>query len=333
MKKRLLRSLSPLAARLPLEWLLRISGQKLFLPFYHSVQIDRALPHIKHLYDLRSLETFEKDLDFLLTYYQAIDLASLYQQLQTGQAFERPSFLLSFDDGLREVYDHIAPLLLKKGIPATFFLNSAFIDNRDLFFRYKVSLLTEQLESKNISDATKAEIKAITNTNNLTDIKYQDRFILDKVAEFLEFSFQDFLKEQQPYMTQAQIQYLLDQGFSIGAHSIDHPLYKDLDLQEQLRQTRESQHFIDRLFSPAIKAFAFPFTDDGISKRYFERIKAEGITDISFGTAGLKKDTAAFHLQRFPVEAFPFEMHKLVSSEYFYYFGKAFLGKNKIQRK
>lgn len=337
MKKRLLRSLQPLASKLPLEWLVRISGQKLFLPFYHSVQKDQPLAHIQHLYQLRSLEAFEKDLDFLLRYYQPIDLASLMQHLQAGEPLEQRQFFLSFDDGLREVYDWIAPLLLKKGIPATFFLNSAFVDNQDLFFRYKASLLIEQLAqgsySKTIIKTISEELDSEDFRTALLKINYQNQGVLAKVADLLEYKFEDFLATNQPYMTTAQIQQLLAQGFTVGSHSIDHPLYKNLSLEDQLQQTRESQDFINRHFSPSVKAFAFPFTDDGIEAAYFNQVQSEGLVDISFGTAGLKQDSASFHLQRFPVEAFPFDMHQLVSSEYFYYFGKALLGKNKIKRK
>ena len=93
----------------------------MFLPFYHSVQKEAPLPHIQHLYELRTLADFEKDLDFLLKYYEPIDLAGLLEQLKLGKPFERNTFFLSFDDGLREIADWIAPLLFKKRDSSYFF--------------------------------------------------------------------------------------------------------------------------------------------------------------------------------------------------------------------
>ena len=52
---------------------------------------------------------------------------------------------LSFDDGLREIANEIAPLCRQVGVPATFFVNSASLDNRFLCFRNKASLLIEKL--------------------------------------------------------------------------------------------------------------------------------------------------------------------------------------------
>jgi peptidoglycan/xylan/chitin deacetylase (PgdA/CDA1 family) len=337
MKKRLLKTFQPLAIKIPLEWLVRITGQRLFLPFYHSVQNDNPLPHIQHLYSLRSVQNFEKDIDFLLKHYQPIDLKGLLDQLKSGKPVEQNTFFLSFDDGLRECHDFIAPILLKKGVPATFFLNAAFVDNKGLFFRYKASLLIDHLEKNKISEATeKIIVQRFGNQDikqSILKVNYQNRKILDEIAEYLEVNFDYFLKVNQPYLSSEQINNLIQNGFTLGSHSIDHPLYSGLELAEQIRQTEDSQDFINTNFPQEIKAFAFPFTDHGVSSTFFEAIKKDQLLDITFGTAGLKNDNTPFHLQRFPVEEFPFQMHEMVASEYFYYFGKSFLGKNRINRK
>ena len=225
---------------------------------------------------------------------------------------------------------------LKKGIPATFFINSQFVDNQDLFFRYKASLLVDHLSKTQQSKASEKVMQKLLEKQDINtailEINYQNKDILDQIADHLEVNFGDFLDQQKPYLSKAQIKNLIAQGFTIGSHSIDHPLYESLALDEQIRQTSESQAFVNQLFEPAVKAFAFPFSDHGVSTAFFQQLQHKKIIDLSFGTAGLKQDSIPFHLQRFPVEAFPFQMHELVSSEYFYYFGKSFLGKNKIKR-
>ncbi len=337
MNKRLLKFFQPLAARIPLEWLIRITGQRLFLPFYHTLQQDKPLPHIQHLYQLRTVKDFEKDLDYLLKNYDPISLEDLVIHIKNKQTFNKNTFFLSFDDGLREVYDLAAPILQKKGIPTTVFLNAAFVDNKGLFFRYKASLLIEHLKTIKLLPASQKKLEQILQSKNtskaILKVSYTNKETLDKVAELLGYDFQDFLKKEQPYLTSEQIKTLKNRGFSFGSHSIDHPLYNELDLSEQIRQTKTSQHFVNEHFKPNIKAFAFPFTDYGVSNSFFETIKKEEVLDISFGTAGLKNDMENFHLQRFPVEALPFQMNELINTEYFYYFCKSFLGKNTILRK
>ena len=55
--------------------------------------------------------------------------------------------VLTFDDGHLEMFEVVAPILSKRGISATFFLNTGFLDNKDMFFRHKASLLIGHLKS------------------------------------------------------------------------------------------------------------------------------------------------------------------------------------------
>ena len=49
----------------PLNILVKGTGQRNIYPFYHAVS-DEELIHIKHLYKVRTVKEFERDLDFLL---------------------------------------------------------------------------------------------------------------------------------------------------------------------------------------------------------------------------------------------------------------------------
>src|SRR5687768_8144112 len=129
---------SPLPGLLSVSRMTALTNHNFILPFYHIVSNEEC-PHIKNLYRVKTTAQFESDLDFLLQHYTAISINELNHVVE-GKFKNKKIFFLSFDDGLREVHDVIAPILLRKGLPATFFLNADFIDNRALMFRYKVSL-------------------------------------------------------------------------------------------------------------------------------------------------------------------------------------------------
>ena len=251
------------------------------LPFYHVVS-DRELP-FRSNYNYPSVSKFEADLDFLLSKFRPIELDDLLSGKNLSKRFH-----LSFDDGLAECHDIIAPILKKKGIPATFFINPSFVDNRDLFHRYKAAEITNQLKAKNI------QIKL--------QKTYADINSLDELAADLEMNWAEMLKEKKPYMSKSQVQHLQDEGFTIGAHSMDHPEFWLLDEESQLEEIRESMSWVSQMFSPKIKAFAFPFTDVGVSDLVFKTCHEENLFDISFGTAGLKKDLIDRNFQRLPME-------------------------------
>ena len=96
----------------------------LLLPSGHIVG-DVAPDHVKHLFKIPSLMKFKADIEFLGRHYEPLPLSELARVGQASRERGAPKhFVLSFDDGMREIYDVIAPFLHAKGIPAIFFLNS-----------------------------------------------------------------------------------------------------------------------------------------------------------------------------------------------------------------
>jgi peptidoglycan/xylan/chitin deacetylase (PgdA/CDA1 family) len=326
----------------PVKQMIRLTGQKIILPFYHAVS-DESLPHIKHLYSTRSVKKFSEDLDFFLRSYQPVSFSELLQLLKGSGKVDKPVMVVSFDDGLKEVYEVIAPILLKKGIPATVFVNTAFVDNRDLFFKYKASLIIDRLDKinhpKNLYEIINSRLGSTIRSKpamvrKILNISYDQKNMLDSIAELLDINFETFLKIRKPYLTITQIQELLKQGFQIGTHSLDHPMYSSLSLDEQLRQTIESTKWITDTFNPSYRFFSFPFVDDGVTADFFDKIFNDDhkLIDLSFGSAGLKKEKYPFHLQRIPVEKSILGARFFVGGEYVYYIFKSFVGKNVVVR-
>ncbi|KAA9331244.1 polysaccharide deacetylase family protein [Adhaeribacter soli] len=337
--KHLLKSVSG-AVSLP--QLIHVSDQKLFLPVYHLV-CNQAPPHIKHLYQTRNETLFRQDLDYLLRHFQPLGLEGLNAIVLEGKSLQKPGFFLTFDDGLREIYDVVAPILKEKGVPAAFFLNSAFHDNQALFYRYQASVLINKLEQKTVSNSARKLVaqklleqnllKEGELKNSLLVINFNSREILPELAQILEVDLQQYLQTEKPYLTTAQTEDLIKQGFYIGAHSHTHPEYRTVSLEEQLEQTLKSVDFITEKFGLPYRWFAFPFTDEGVSKQFFEEVYQENKVQLTFGSAGLKHDSFPQHLQRFPMEGTQQTAEELIKTEYLYYLAKAPFGKNKITRR
>lgn len=284
------------------------------------------MPHIAHLYQPRTVHQFEKDLDFFLKYYEPVEL----DFLSNNRHLENPNknyFHLTFDDGLREVFDIVAPILLKKGVTATIFLNANFVDNQDLFFRYKASLILNVLNKNTVSKVQLLAIQKII-PENILSINFSNQSKLDEIADYLEIDFNDFLKEQQPYLNKSQIQTLYNQGFTFGGHSLNHPLFSEISISEQVKQATESTLFAKKITGQQMGGFAFPFTDFGVKNTFFNKIFTKKVIDVSFGTAGLKKQRYGQHWQRFPMEEGEGTAEELVKTEYLYYLVKRIFGKH-----
>lgn len=338
LKKALIKSLHFFSSGIPLSWLKAISGQDFLAIFYHTIS-DQELPHIKHLYRVRGTALFEQDLDYLLKYFKPIGLTELIEVLYYKKKLPSNTFFLSFDDGLAECYHIIAPILKRKGIPATFFINSDFVDNKALMFRYKASYLIEELSKKQIENTViapffeKHQLSFSTLKSSLLSVRWQQQALLDDIATTFEIDFQDFLKQQKPYLSREQISQMIDDGFTFGSHSQNHPTYNSLDLADQIEQTVLSQAYLNQHFQLPYQTFAFPFTDSGVSQAFFDKILGEEKFPLTFGGAGLKHETIKGQLQRFGMETQQLNTPKqLIHTEYCYYIIKSIFRKNTIYR-
>src|SRR5690606_19551070 len=133
------------------------------LPTYHSIT-DHTPDHLKFLYKPRTKKEFLNDLEFILKIYKPIDLQQLIRIVHKKEEVSNNLFHISFDDGLKECYEVIAPILKQKGIPATFFINPSFIGNKNLMFRYKASILINKILKEKRTDYKNKE-KEILNIN------------------------------------------------------------------------------------------------------------------------------------------------------------------------
>lgn len=334
--------LSKVLKNIPLRLLIKLTGQNLITPFYHTVS-NSELIHIKHLYNVRTSKEFEKDLDFFLKFYNPIDYYQLIDSITQNRAIKKKSFLLSFDDGLSEFYNIIAPILKKKGISAICFLNPSFIDNKDLFFRYKESILIHYLNNSEFSKDKKNEIsfwfkkhKLILNSNFniLLSINYSERNKLDDLAMLIGVDFNEYLVKKKPYLSTIQVNSLIEQGFLFGAHSIDHPMYSFLSEDEQIKQTEISIKEIIDMYNLNYRIFSFPFTDYNVKKSFFNKVFSNNnpIANLTFGSAGLKHDSCSKNIQRIPIEIDRFSAKDIIIGEYLYYILKSFINKNTINR-
>jgi peptidoglycan/xylan/chitin deacetylase (PgdA/CDA1 family) len=325
---------------LALEKLISISRQQKVLPFYHAVS-DEPLPHLRHVMKIRDTKTFRKDLDFLLNHFQPVDARQLLDDITGNRPLPGSCFHLTFDDGLKECVTIIAPILREKGIPATFFINTGFIGNRDIFFRYKTSLLIDRL-----TDLSPEQIKSFHEQlksfsippgnlkNRLLAVKYDQKGVLENLAETTSLRFDEYASKQKVYMNAEDIAALQQSGFSIGSHAIDHPLFSTISGEERHRQVSESLEFLQEHFRISPVLFSFPFSDEGVPSEFFRQLyPPEGIVDLSFGISGLKADITPFHLHRIPMENGTDSARQIIGGEYLYYLLKSVLGRNKIYRK
>ena len=310
----------------------KISGIRLVVPTWHIVS-DIEVPHVSGLYSFKNVGQFKADLEFFLRHYSPVTEQDVIRHLYEDGPLPPRCVLLTFDDGFREIYDVVAPLLRASGAPAIFFLTTSAIDNQHLCFPQKKSLLLSALAARQSVTARDEasrllSVAGVCNGPDLAPriraVSFQQRSVLDRLAGILSCDFKGYLASQKPYLSSEQVQVLVRQGFGIGAHSVDHAPYAELSLEEQLAQTRESIHWLSECFRLKCRSFAFPYRDNGVSLDFFRTIFGEGDLKLSFGTGGLIRHPYPYNLPRFFLEGTDLTAAEVLA----YQFGRGLLRSN-----
>ena len=240
---------------------------------YHLAS-DRMLPHIAHLFSYPTVHQFEKDIDRLATRFRAVELSDVVRHLEGNGNLPDNALLLTFDDGYQEIAEVVAPVLIRKGMPAVFFLISSCIDNETMFYRNLASLLVDALSGGRVTSTMRAAAERVLDIDahrtsiakSILSVDYPRSGILYELASLFEIDPSTYLSKERPYLTSEEVRSLIAKGFAIGSHSIDRPHLGSLPPSEQERQVRDSIVNLEQRFGMACRAFAFPFDERGIDK-------------------------------------------------------------------
>lgn len=308
---------------IPIAALHSISATRVVLPFWHVVG-NEPIEHVSGLYAFRTIRQFTEDIEFFARNYQPIGLDDLTDSITKGVLLPRRCFLPTFDDGFREVHDLIAPILRSKGVPAVFFLVSSALDNRNLCYPQKKSLLLRAL-ARCTDPVTLNEVSRLLATAGISGnlaadqirrIHYRQRHILEGLATLLGCDFNGYLAARRPYLDSNQVLSLVRQGFAIGAHSVDHCYYPELQLDQQIDQTLRSRDEIAAHYPCDCTSFAFPYTDEGISPVFFQTVFDLGKIQLTFGTGGIGRPRPPRHFPRFTMERTSLPAERIVAKRY-----------------
>lgn len=265
---------------------------------YHLVN-DERLPHISNLYIYKTSQMFLDDLNYLIKNIQFVDLENFLKQSFNCSHKGKPVGIISFDDGLAQSYSVAKPILEKLNLPATFFLTVDFIDNRSMMYRHKVSLCIEQFkqsdenQKKIICERIKSKFGhscsgVDTFCPFILSLHGNQTRIIDELCEALNVDVNGYLKKFTPYLTTEQIKELEDEGYDIGAHSLNHFDFNMLSFHEMEQQIVKSCEYIAEITGRSPVHFAVPFTLAGIDKGMLKRISFENsVVGTIFGTSGL----------------------------------------------
>jgi len=303
---------------------------------YHHVVSNDELRHITNLYNYKNVQTFIDDIDFLLRHYTPIDPLDL----GTGKKIKN-GFLLTFDDGLAEIYQIVYPILKERGLSAIFFINPAFVGDNQIMNRHYQSLVIEYIRDNKINDVDLSKIASVINLPllekeelilSLIQISNIDYGKLLTISNILNYHINDHTSDTQIYVTKDQIKEMIADGFYFGGHTMSHPRLDTLPVKEQRKEIIDSIKWVKSNFDLNYSFFAFPYTDALTSKSLITDVLSTDVNLIVFGNTGMREDFDSRIIQRISLEQPEKSIDKVIVSENLLKFVLQFLRKNKLKR-
>jgi peptidoglycan/xylan/chitin deacetylase (PgdA/CDA1 family) len=221
---------------------------------------------------------FERHMRHVARNYRVLPLEDLVERLQRG-GLPRNALAITFDDGYRDNLTHAAPILSRLGLPATIFLATGFIGTAEVPW---VDRLAQGLK-KSPLDAVRtpwgdeldltgvaARLHALAQTlGHFKRVSDEERHrALEALLAALGVTDQRGFKNLM--LSWDDVHALRGLGFTIGAHTVNHPILSRVTPQRAWTEILGSRTMIESACGTAPRAFAYP---NGGAAEYTETVK------------------------------------------------------------
>jgi len=211
---------------------------------------------------------FESALKFLVKYYTPISLQDVVAE-SSGQRLPSRPVLITFDDAYASVREVAAPLCQKYGVPAVFFVNAAFLDNRRLAFDNLVCYAANVMGL----DQIRAAADEVSSTDHVDLLSVKDVFnhfvaaislptreaFGKALIDGLGIDEAQLANAANLYLTTQQLRDLRDFNIEIGNHTYTHVNCRHLTRHDLDGEIDRNKTELEALSGREVKSFSVPY--------------------------------------------------------------------------
>ncbi len=203
-----------------------------------------------------NVEGVRAQFEHLRRHFTVVPLHRITEQLAADRALDPGMVALTIDDGRRNCYEFLFPLLKEFELPATFFVVSSFIRGEDWIWTDKVLWLSEQpkppveLKSDNLDDVFR-------NLNRLRPDERNAR--IGGMATAANLSIPSLPPAKYSPCSWNELREMSQSGLvEIGSHSATHPILASISDQESWDELIRSKARIEEATGRVVRSFCFP---------------------------------------------------------------------------
>lgn len=258
--------------------------------------------------DELDLDHFERILDFLTEHGNIVALSEASAALGRGTLPER-AVALTFDDGYAEWVDNVAPVLLRRNLPATFFVTTGQLHGAALWHERIIGAV------RALPDQGVALPYGFGNYTDLSSPQRRSQLVADlqtrlKYAPIAERMTALALLESQACrelvlpkrFDAAAVRALHSKGFEIGGHTVEHPILNECTPAQARAEIGGCKEQLEGIIGAPVVLFAYPNGRPGEDYHHdhVEMVKACGYkAAVATSGGAASHDSDVFQLPRF----------------------------------
>jgi len=238
--------------------LINVSGNIFRILMYHGVS-KYSLP----------IEQFEKQLNYVNKYFHCYWVSEIARLLKERPQ-NKPILFLTFDDGLKNNFKNVVPILKKYNVKATFYITSNLLNNSQMLWNHEMRCLLMMIKNEelpetleNFSNNSKIrwrEVKHFVEGVKRWDALKRQR-LLEELKAIVPYSdYPKWMKEKFELMSKDDILNLPD-IIEVGSHTCSHPLLSKLSDEESKKEIQNSARYLKSLIGKDIETFCYPEGD------------------------------------------------------------------------
>ncbi len=274
-----------------------------FLVIFNWHQITPEFDPIRHhKYTWTPLDLFNSTVEALASEFEILPLHKAIDQIARG-SLRGPCAALTFDDGDASVAEYVAPILHRHQLPATFFINSAYLDGRGTYWFPIVAYLSAVADAPSHLDLYDGLILKAQQLRLTKDpIFYNDvRRQIEQLAPLVPDG-------PSRLVSREWLASLDGDQFSIGAHGHEHQRFSLMSEEWQRRDLRENKEQLSQ-FKGFRPIFAIPFGRPWDWNEHTIRAAREQSLEVVFANGGI--NTGSGDILRIPCDGH--EIRKLLT--------------------
>lgn len=242
-------------------------NEKLRILMYHRV-FDKGSDFSHFLDGVRPSE-FEKQMEFLSKNFSVIALAEAIERMETGKSLPKRAISVTIDDGYRDCYESIYPVLKKYDLPATIYLTTSNVGSSDVFWSDKVGYLFKKgrpvnnfyehslLDTVEVGPAEKRAGSLNYMVQKMKTLLETDKNkVIDDLKDF--FQVKDSELQANYNLTWPEVKEMSNNGVFFGAHTVTHPILTRINIETAEAEIKNSKEKIENEIGKKICGFCYP---------------------------------------------------------------------------